>query len=52
MYGYNWGHIDTAQLSDHDVAKVDILKQKLPYIGKGIWRMQPDDIDDEQVRER
>ena len=49
-YGYNWSHIDSAQLSDHDVAKVDILKQKLPYIGNGIWRMQPEDMENEKVR--
>ena len=49
-YGYNWSHIDSAQLSDHDIAKVDILKHKLPYIGNGIWRMQPEDIEDEDIR--
>ena len=49
-YGYNWSHIDSALLSDHDIAKVDILKQKLPYIGNGIWRMQPEDMENEKVR--
>ena len=49
-YGYNWSHINSAQLSDHDIATVEILKQKLPYIGEGIWRMQQSDIDDETVR--
>lgn len=50
-YGYNWSHINSAQISDHEVVTVEILKQKLPYIGKGVWRIQQSDIDDETVRE-
>ena len=49
-YGYNWSHIDSAKLSDHDLVAVDILKKKLPYIGKGIWRMNESDIQDERVK--
>lgn len=49
-YGYNWSLTTSAHLSDHDIATVEILKQKLPYIGKGIWRMTQDDVDDESVK--
>ena len=49
-YGYNWSHIDSAKLSDHELVAVDILRQKLPYIGKGLWRMNQDDIDDITIR--
>ena len=48
LYGYNWLHIDSAQLSDHDLVAVDILKKKLPYIRKGIWRMNLADIEDKK----
>jgi endonuclease/exonuclease/phosphatase family metal-dependent hydrolase len=49
-YGYNWEHVSSAQLSDHDLAIADILKEKLPYIGKGLWRMNIDDIEDAITR--
>ena len=49
-YGYNWSHVDSAGISDHDLVMVDILKKKLPYIGDGIWRMNQDDIEYERTR--
>ena len=48
-YGYNWTHINSATLSDHDMVAVDILKKKLPYIGNGIWRMYKSDLEDANV---
>jgi len=44
IYGYNWGHLETA-LSDHEMIIADILKAKIPYIGKGVWRMYQDDVE-------
>ena len=35
LFGYNWTHVETA-ISDHDMVIVDILKAKLPFIGKGM----------------
>ena len=49
-YGYNWNHVSSANISDHDMVTVEILKKKLPYIGKGIWRMHQDDVEDETVK--
>jgi endonuclease/exonuclease/phosphatase family metal-dependent hydrolase len=49
-YGYNWSHINSAKLSDHDMVAVDILKSKLPYIGEGLWRMNQDELNDERVK--
>jgi hypothetical protein len=50
-YAYNWSHIDSAKISDHDLVTVDILRQKLPYIGKGLWRMNQSDIENSKIRE-
>ena len=44
-YAYNWIHIESARISDHEIVIVDILKKKLPFIGKGIWRMYQDDLE-------
>jgi exonuclease III len=51
-YGYNWDHQDAAKISDHEIATVEILKKGLPHIGKGLWRMQPEDMDDERIKEK
>jgi len=44
-YAYNWTHEESARISDHGIVIVDILKKKLPFIGKGIWRMYQDDLE-------
>lgn len=44
VYGYNWTHIESS-LSDHNMVMTDILKTKIPFIGKGVWRMYSDDIE-------
>ena len=44
LFGYNWTHVETV-ISDHDMVIADILKVKLPFIGKGVWRMYQDDIE-------
>ena len=49
-YGYNWSHESSAEISDHDLVAVEILQGKLPYIGKGIWRMNQEDIKDRNIR--
>ena len=38
-YGYNWEQQDSAEISDHELVMVEILKEGLPYIGEGIWKM-------------
>jgi hypothetical protein len=48
-YGYNWAHVSSAKISDHEMVVADILKSKLPYIGEGMWRMYQDDIDNETM---
>jgi len=44
-YTYNWTHEESARMSDHEIVIVDILKKKLPYIGKGIWRLYQDNLE-------
>ena len=51
LYGYNWNHVETG-ISDHNMVTVDVLKEKLPFIGKGVWRMYQDDIDNKIVIKR
>ena len=51
VYGYNWDHVETA-MSDHNMVTVDLLKAKLPFIGKGVWRMYQDDIDNKVTVKR
>jgi hypothetical protein len=51
LYGYNWNQIETG-LSDHEMVTVDILKAKLPFIGKGVWRMYQDDIENKITLKR
>ena len=51
LYGYNWNHIETP-ISDHEMTTVDLLKEKLPFIGKGVWRMYQDDIDNKKTMKR
>ena len=48
LYGYNWNHIETP-ISDHEMTVVDLLKEKLLFIGKGVWRMYQDDIDNKKT---
>ena len=50
-YGYNWEQQDSAEISDHELVTVEILKEGLPYIGEGIWKMQIQDIQDERNKE-
>ena len=51
VYGYNWDHIETS-VSDHNMVMTDILKAKLPFIGKGVWRMYQDDVDSKITMKR
>ena len=48
VYGYNWNHVETA-MSDHNMVTAEVLKAKLPFIGKGVWRMYQDDIENRVV---
>ena len=50
-YGYNWEQQDSAEISDHELVTVEILKEGLPYIGEGIWKMQIQDVQDERNKE-
>ena len=50
-YSYNWGHEETG-ISDHSMVTVEILRKNLPFIGKGVWRMYQDDIDNERTIKR
>jgi len=43
-YAINWEVQTSAQLSDHSFAYVEILREKLPYIGKGLWRLSKDSL--------
>ena len=51
VYGYNWDHVETA-ISDHNMVVADVLKAKLPFIGKGVWRMYQDDISNSVTMKR
>ena len=51
VYGYNWDHLEAA-VSDHSMVVVDVLKAKLPFIGKGVWRMYQDDIENKVTMKR
>ena len=51
-YGYNWQQTTSAKISDHELVLVDILKKELPYIGKGMWRMYQDNIDNLRTKKK
>jgi ribonuclease HI len=36
----NWTTTTSANISDHDIVTVEIQKANIPYIGKGLWRME------------
>ncbi|PPQ78110.1 hypothetical protein CVT24_006387 [Panaeolus cyanescens] len=38
-YAFNWGIIDSADLSDHLIMSVEIMKKFMPFIGKGTWKL-------------
>ena len=43
VYRYNWTHIESS-LSDHNMVMAYVLRTKIPFIGKGVWRMYSDNI--------
>ena len=51
-YAYHWGIQTSAKISDHDIATVEILKKNLPFIGKGIWRMNTETVEYQPFRSR
>src|SRR5262249_15773081 len=40
-----WQIRESGKISDHRMVSVEIIKKGLPYIGKGLWKLQPDMID-------
>jgi ribonuclease HI/exonuclease III len=49
---YNWDTTSSASLSDHDIAYVEILRDGLPYIGKGLWRLNTELIEYSPFRKK
>jgi ribonuclease HI len=38
-YSHLWGVYSSGTLSDHNIASIEILKEGLPYLGTGMWRI-------------
>jgi len=51
-YAYNFGVLSSLALSDHDIVFAEILKKKLPFIGKGMGRINIATIERESFRKR
>jgi endonuclease/exonuclease/phosphatase family metal-dependent hydrolase len=45
---YNWYISNPGKISDHQMVTVEILKKDLPYIGKGVWRLNINMIEDKK----
>lgn len=44
-YTYDWRIQTGAGISDHQLTTVNIMKKGLPYIGRGIWKLDIDTIE-------
>ncbi|KAF9455644.1 Endonuclease/exonuclease/phosphatase, partial [Collybia nuda] len=51
-YAYNWEITTSANISDHDIVYVEILKKQLPYMGKGMWRMNENILEYEPFKKK
>jgi exonuclease III len=51
-FAYNFGILSSLTLSDHDIVFVELLKKKLPFIGKGMSRINVATIERESFRKR
>ena len=52
QYTYNLGILSSLTLSDHDIVYAEILKKKLPFLGKGMGRINTETIQRESFRKR
>jgi hypothetical protein len=51
-FAYNFRILSSITLSDHDIVFAEILKKKLPFIGKGMRRISTATIERELFRKR
>ena len=52
IFMYSWSIQTSAELSDHDIISVNMLDRKLPFIGKGMWRMNDEMVKNEVFRKK
>jgi len=48
----NWITITSANISDHDIVTVEIQKLNTPYIGKGLWKMDVNVLEETNFKKR
>ncbi|KAK0458375.1 Endonuclease/exonuclease/phosphatase, partial [Armillaria novae-zelandiae] len=51
IWSFEW-KIQRTYISDHDMVMVTLVDEKLPYLGKGLWRLRPDTLKDKAFRAR
>ncbi|KAK0205695.1 Endonuclease/exonuclease/phosphatase, partial [Armillaria fumosa] len=51
IWSFEW-KIKRTSISDHDIVMVTLVDEKLPYLGRGLWRLRPDTLKDKAFRAR